>query len=475
MHRLILWVLVVISAFGQTEIDLRTQSKSIDFTAAAFTRPIKTGTSLPATCTPGDMFFQTNAPSGLNVSGCVSTNTWALQSGGGGGGGAFTIQNNGTVVGARGVANFISGTGVLNAISDTGSQINIQQSVDTAVIPSKTTAQSGSLWLCNSASGSATAYTCAMSPTLQTYSTGMVLNWKPDVNGSGGATTLNVDTLGLAAVKESDGATNPTSSDIVSGHLYPIWYDGTVFRLPNSVATLTSPHGTLSISGGALDVNAGTGLLTSGGNLSIDTSVTLTKAAQQTGAVNDLVPAGGSATAYTACPTPVISAYSQDQVFFLRPDVTSGTSPTINLCGLGPIALKYDSGGGTLAAIPSGSLRTTRNYLIQAVGATPSAFIVKDLPPTGSGYVATVGAQITAAATITPTAGITHITGATSISTITAPTNLAQSGLGGCLTFIPDSTLTFGAGGNIAAALSATTNVPVLGCYDNTQSKWYLK
>src|SRR5215467_684844 len=202
MHRLTFAILAAAgSALAQTQIDLRTQSKNVDFTGAPFTRPVKTGTLLPTTCTVGDMYFLTNAPAGLNLYGCASTNTFVLESAAGsGGGGALTIENNGTAVGARGVANYISGSGIQNTISDTGSQINIQQNVDTSVIASKATAQSGAFLLCSAASGSPTAYTCAMSPTLTVYTVGMVLNFRPDVNGAGGAMTLNCDTLGAIAL-----------------------------------------------------------------------------------------------------------------------------------------------------------------------------------------------------------------------------------------------------------------------------------
>jgi hypothetical protein len=228
---MMLVMLAALPAFGQTQVELRTQTRNVDFTAASFTRPIKTGTSLPGTCSVGDMFFQTSAPSGANVYGCVNMNTWALQSGGGSGGGALAIESSGTLVGTRSAANFIGGAGLLNTISDTGSQINIQQSVDTGVIPSKAAAQSGGMWLCGSAGGSSSAYTCAMSPTLQTYTAGMILNWKPDVNGAGGPATLNVDTLGAIPVKQADGATDPTTADIAAGRLYSLWYDGAAFRL----------------------------------------------------------------------------------------------------------------------------------------------------------------------------------------------------------------------------------------------------
>jgi hypothetical protein len=62
----------------------------------------------------------------------------------------------------------------------------------------------------------------------------MVLHWKPDANGTGGATTLNVDTLGPVAVKLPDGITDPAPGEITAGRLYEIWYDGSRFRLLNA-------------------------------------------------------------------------------------------------------------------------------------------------------------------------------------------------------------------------------------------------
>jgi hypothetical protein len=66
---------------NQTLVDLRTQSKSVDFSAANTTRPFKTGTPLPATCGVGEMFYKSDAPPGANLYGCTSLNNWTLQSG----------------------------------------------------------------------------------------------------------------------------------------------------------------------------------------------------------------------------------------------------------------------------------------------------------------------------------------------------------------------------------------------------------
>lgn len=79
-------ILVAASLIGianaQTLVDLRTQSKSVDFSGANTTKPFKAGTVLPATCGVGEAFFQTNAPAGLNLYGCTAVNSWTLLSAG---------------------------------------------------------------------------------------------------------------------------------------------------------------------------------------------------------------------------------------------------------------------------------------------------------------------------------------------------------------------------------------------------------
>lgn len=229
------------SMLAQTQIDLRTQSKSVDFQTAQYTRPLKSGVSLPSTCTLGELFFLTTAAAGSNVYGCVAVNTWAAQGSGGSGGsaGALTIDSNGSAVGTRSVANFVPGAGIINVISDTGTMINVQQAVDSATVLTRAGHQSGQTLLCASSGGSGSAYTCRMSPTLSSYQSGMVLNWTPDVNGVGGPTTLNVDLLGARAVKLSDGVTDPTSSDLFGGRMYTIWFNGSNFRLlvPSTISS----------------------------------------------------------------------------------------------------------------------------------------------------------------------------------------------------------------------------------------------
>ncbi len=69
-------------AFGQTQLDLRTQSKSVDFSSSPSTRPVQVGTTLPASCQTGQLFFKSDAAAGSNLYGCTASNAWSVQSGG---------------------------------------------------------------------------------------------------------------------------------------------------------------------------------------------------------------------------------------------------------------------------------------------------------------------------------------------------------------------------------------------------------
>jgi hypothetical protein len=70
---------IIGAARGQTQIDLRTQGKNIDFSSAARTRPSKTGTLIPAVCTIGETFVKTDAAAGKNLYVCTAANVWTVQ------------------------------------------------------------------------------------------------------------------------------------------------------------------------------------------------------------------------------------------------------------------------------------------------------------------------------------------------------------------------------------------------------------
>ncbi|MFL6451437.1 MAG: hypothetical protein ACJ746_27730 [Bryobacteraceae bacterium] len=72
---------VLLAALGdshaQTLINLGTQGRNVDFTGAQWTRPIKTGSSLPTSCSTGDFFLNTTATAGQNLFSCLS-NSWSI-------------------------------------------------------------------------------------------------------------------------------------------------------------------------------------------------------------------------------------------------------------------------------------------------------------------------------------------------------------------------------------------------------------
>lgn len=123
-------LLFVALAWGQTRVDLRSQAKNVDFSQAPATKPVKTGSILPQTCSTGELFFKTDAPAGQNLYACTSTNTWTVLSSGGSSSGLPPVNgqenrilsNNGSAADWR-----IVGLGLV--------MDSVQLAIDTAVVP----------------------------------------------------------------------------------------------------------------------------------------------------------------------------------------------------------------------------------------------------------------------------------------------------------------------------------------------------
>ena len=79
----------VSAAVGQTRIDLKNQSRAVDFSGAVSTKPAKSGSALPTNCGTGEVYLLTTAVPGSNLYVCTATNVWSLQ----GSGGAATAPN----------------------------------------------------------------------------------------------------------------------------------------------------------------------------------------------------------------------------------------------------------------------------------------------------------------------------------------------------------------------------------------------
>lgn len=86
-----------------------TQGGAQDFSAAASTKPAKSGTTLPSSCSVGELFFKTDAaPTSAVLYACTAANTWTQQTGGAGT--AYSqVQDEGTNLTPRNTLNFTGG------------------------------------------------------------------------------------------------------------------------------------------------------------------------------------------------------------------------------------------------------------------------------------------------------------------------------------------------------------------------------
>ncbi len=79
----------------------RTMKGDWDASSAHTTKPAKSGTALPGTCSTGEAFFKTDATGGQNLYLCKPDNAWTQVSGGGGAAGAIAcIGNPGNTAGS---------------------------------------------------------------------------------------------------------------------------------------------------------------------------------------------------------------------------------------------------------------------------------------------------------------------------------------------------------------------------------------
>src|SRR5438445_170144 len=98
---------------AQTQVDLSTQSKGVDFQSAPYTKPLRSSSTLPTVCAVNELLLLTSAPPGSNIYACLAPNTWVPQ---GGSAQAVTIQNGSVNIGSRGTLNFASGPGLVNIV-----------------------------------------------------------------------------------------------------------------------------------------------------------------------------------------------------------------------------------------------------------------------------------------------------------------------------------------------------------------------
>src|SRR5260370_34864978 len=132
MHRSLLVALYAATLYGQTQVDLRTQSKSVDFSGATATKPFKSGTVFPSVCAVGEMFYKADAPAGSNLYACTSLNAWTLETSGS----PPVTGNSGKILTTDGAALlFGSLGGDISGPASAGSVIQIQGRVVSTAAP----------------------------------------------------------------------------------------------------------------------------------------------------------------------------------------------------------------------------------------------------------------------------------------------------------------------------------------------------
>jgi len=311
---------------AQTLVDLRTQTKSVDFSNATTTKPFKSGSVLPSTCSVGETFFNTNAPAGTNVYVCASLNSWTLAIG---------------TTGPQGPAGAVGPSGPAGPAGPAGANGAIGR------------VQNGGVNLPVESILNFSAGGCTDDPT----------NGRTNCNPAG-ISGLNV------AVNGSTQGTQPTLN-LISG-------SGIVETCTNNAAS------------NRVDCTPAS-----------DTSYLLSRDTDQAGDDKSLLPASANSTTYTYCPSHALAAYKQGQVFRFRPDVNSGVSPTLNICGLGPIALQKNA-SGTLTNITTNDLTAGTWYQITAVGSVVNAFEVTPTNFAGGAVTSVTGSN---GVNCSPTAG----------------------------------------------------------------------
>lgn len=248
--RLLLLLLLPLLATAQTQLDIERQGKRVDFLRPPFASPLRLGSTLPLTCTAGELYFLTSATPGNNIHVCYSNGNWAIT--GASGPAQVSIYAQDTLIASRSAITYQPSPGISTILMDTGGRISVQHNVNTAYVATHASLQARQSVRCNSTEASAGAHQCNLTPLLATITQGIVLDLVPDVDIVGEA-TLSVDLFDAKSIKLHDGTTNPAAGDIPAGALTPIWYDGTVWRVlsirPGQPANATRPPCAVGVQG----------------------------------------------------------------------------------------------------------------------------------------------------------------------------------------------------------------------------------
>jgi hypothetical protein len=311
-------------ANGQTQVDLRTQSKIVNFSAAPSTQPFQSGTVLPAACLVDQAFFQTNAPAGLNLYGCTAVNSWTLLSAGILLGDVTGTPTDSTVSKIQGHA--------VSTTAPTSGQSLVWNSSTNSWTPATVSGAQGPAGPTGATGPAGAAGTNGAISHIQNAGTNLPV--EPSLNFTGGGCTDDPTTS----------STNCSGAAGISGLNIDL----------NGTAVGTQP---------TLNFIAGTGIIQVCANNAADSRVDCTpsfntalKPTHDTIHANESYCASSNGTSGYTCAMPdkALPSYSVGQAFLLNVDTTCASSCSLNIDGLGILSITQKDGmtapGGMLIA-----------------------------------------------------------------------------------------------------------------------------
>jgi hypothetical protein len=202
-------------------------------------------------------------------------------------------------------------------ISDDGTNVTIQTAVDTGVVLTSATHQTGRALLCESHASSSNYHECMLSPAISAYARGMIIHWIPNADIAPGPATISIDGLGELPVKMGDGVTDPEDGAFVAGNLYIMWHDGVSFRPLTTLISSSYRNDQLEAA----------------------------KRVSQSGSTVLCVATATVSSNYTCSLDPELGTYQFGMLLHFIPDVPSSGGPsTVQLGQLGVVPLKASDG-----------------------------------------------------------------------------------------------------------------------------------
>ncbi len=356
---------------------------------------VRMGTTLPASCTVGDLFFDTDATAGSNWYGCTATDTWTLLGDGSGGSPTFDQIVTGSNTTASmtvgtGASLGTSGTGTIAATSAAAVGTYTVATLPTGVLGKIAAVTDGSYQLdCTTGSGSSKVYcwydgtawvaigNAAWLARALTQAVDFSTQYQVSVSAaaSGLATVKTPVTINPTTGAIAGAASVTTGDGTIAGRatLKELTANGTNFRrlyVPDALTadlSLLFPNAVPGAAGGymfwgapATDISTGAFHAPSG----TGTTVVTTTGTQTSGDCVEIDANGNHVASGTACvPT-------ADPVFTGSVQIPNGTGPTIDAAGEIGVDTTTDQlqfYGGAKRALPT---LLSRSFVIMAPVAT---------------------------------------------------------------------------------------------------------